>query len=108
MNYLEFSKLRSQVDSLTARVDVLEKTLHDIATTIKCIDGERAQRTLDFEQNMLLLQSKITMQNDEYLKTLDAAMKANAVSLRAGCLAEVRASADAIKIEVRQYIKDQM
>ena len=48
------------------------------------------------------------MQNDEYLKTLDAAMKANAVSLRAGCLAEVRASADAIKIEVRQYIKDQM
>jgi len=76
MNAVEVSRLR-------ARIDTLESNMTHALTSIERIDAVLVKMTADHE----------------------AMMTAKADAMRAGNIAEIRATVDSFKVEMRQYLK---
>ena len=77
MNAVEVSRVR-------ARIDTLESNMTHVLTCIERIDAV------------------LTKMKDDH----EAMMTAKADEMRAGNIAEIRATVDSFKVELRQYLKD--
>ena len=77
MNAVEVSRVR-------ARIDTLESNMTHALTSIERIDAV------------------LTKMKDDH----EAMMTAKADEMRAGNIAEIRATVDSFKVELRQYVKD--